>query len=54
MLLEKEKKREKTDNTGRENKYKHALSQKRFPLDILIKDVINRWWNLYIEEFSNL
>lgn len=43
-----------TDKIGTENKHKHALSQKRFCLDILIKDVINRWWNPYIGEFSTV
>jgi hypothetical protein len=44
----------KTDKKGAENKYKHALSQKRFQLHILIKDVISRGWNPYIGEISNL
>lgn len=51
---ERRKKKKKTVKKGAENKYKHALSQKRFWLDILIKDVINRGWNPYIGEFTKL
>ena len=53
VCREKEKKMV-TYKTRTENKHKHALSQKRFWLGILIKDVINRWWNSYIGEFSTV
>lgn len=42
MLLERNKKRLGAEEIGTVNKCKHALSQKRFLLDILIKDVISR------------
>lgn len=54
QMFRKRKKKKETDKTETENKYKHALHPKRFRLDILIKEVINRWWNPYIGEFSNL
>lgn len=53
MLLGRYKKLE-TGKTGTVNKCKNALSQKRFLLDILIKDVISRWWNPHIGELSDL